>query len=511
MHQNLPRNWDERELLREKGQFWTPSWVANAMIAYLLKDQPEQILDPAIGKGAFYEAFLSQRNGLKINFHGRDIDLNVLDAPVFSCDRKNLHIEIKDFLKFPPKQKYSGIVANPPYIRHHRIDKATKDELKKICMRITGFTIDGRAGYHIYFLLQALGLLKDKGRLAFIMPADTCEGKFSDGLWKWITKNFSLECVCTFSAQATPFPNVDTNALIFFIKKEKPKNQIKWIEVKEVSDDCLLKFVNSGFQCKNLSSLTIVDRNLDEALGTGLSRPVATDISKYNFSDFANVLRGIATGANSFFFLTSNQISELNIPKKYLIRAVGRTRDVERDLLTHEMLDALDKNNRPTYLIDIKKENAHSLPLALKKYIEIGEQQELPNQPLIKQRKPWYKMEQRDVPPILFAYLGRRNSRFIKNEAAVVPLTSFLCVYPHNSYEDSINNLLKVLNHEDTINNLRVVGKSYGSGAIKVEPSGLRKLPIPENLVEKYKLISCLQEKNGQLRMVKEPNPPLSF
>ncbi|MFM6908345.1 MAG: Eco57I restriction-modification methylase domain-containing protein, partial [Dolichospermum sp.] len=95
---------------------------------------------------------------------------------------------------------------------------------------ITGFTIDGRAGYHIYFFVQALNLLNKNGRLAFIMPADTCEGIFAQKLWQWITKNYCLECVVTFSENATPFPKVDTNAVIFFIKSSPPLEKIKWIK-----------------------------------------------------------------------------------------------------------------------------------------------------------------------------------------------------------------------------------------------------------------------------------------
>lgn len=510
-HQNLPTNWEERELLRNKGQFWTPTWVANAMISYVLKSKPKTILDPAIGEGAFYEAYLNQKNGEKIKFIGRDIDPEILNAPIFSNNGKDVEIEIRDFLKHPPKNSFQAIIANPPYIRHHRIDKETKEELKKICKKITGFTIDGRAGYHIYFLIQSLHFLNKDGRLAFIMPADTCEGRFADKLWEWITKNYCLECVCTFKEEATPFPAVDTNALVFFIRNNKPKDTIKWVEVSEAYTDCLQNYVKGEFKEQNCGSLKITNRNLQEALETGLSRPQTINKSKYQLSDFASVMRGIATGANDFFFLTKDQTDNLNLPTKYLKRAVGRTRDVEGDLVTAEMLKELEEKNRPTYLLSIGKEELSELPKILQEYIEKGEKQELHLKSLIQQRKPWYKMEKREIPPLLFAYLGRRNTRFIKNEANVLPLTGFLCVYPHKKEKGFINKLWKVLNHEDTIKNLRLVGKSYGSGAIKVEPSGLRKLPIPEHLVEEFELEAKNQERNGQLRMFKEPEPEIKY
>jgi adenine-specific DNA-methyltransferase len=125
---------------------------------------------------------------------------------------------------------------------------------------------------------------------------------------------------------------------------------------------------------------------------------------------------------------------------------------------------------------------------ALLDYLQKGKQLDLPNRPLIQQRRPWYKMEKREIPPLLFAYLGRRDIRFILNEADVLPLTAFLCVYPYRKDKDGIMGLWKALNHPDTLKNLKNVGKSYGTEAIKVEPNNLKNLPIPAHIVERFNL-----------------------
>ena len=69
-HQCLPTEWEEREKLRSKGQFWTPSWVANAMITYV-SQETDMIFDPASGEGAFYEAL--KVVAPQIKFYGTDI------------------------------------------------------------------------------------------------------------------------------------------------------------------------------------------------------------------------------------------------------------------------------------------------------------------------------------------------------------------------------------------------------------------------------------------------------
>ena len=74
-----------------------------------------------------------------------------------------------------------------------------------------------------------------------------------------------------------------------------------------------------------------------------------------------------------------------------------------------------------------------------------------------------------------------------------MPLTSFLCVYPHRDDADSIDRLWQALKHPDTVNNLALVGKSYGAGAIKVEPRALERLPIPERVIADVGLLSTPQ------------------
>ena len=484
-HQKLPTEWNERELLRDKGQFWTPSWVADAMVAYVAENT-DLVFDPATGRGAFYEALL-KLNKPKVSFFGTDVDTEVLEDEIYN--HRNCLVEERDFIKNPPQRKFKAIVANPPYIRHHRIDEETKTLLKTLSRSITGDTIDGRAGYHIYFLIQALNLLEQNGKLAFIMPADTCEGKFAKNLWKWISDKFCIEGVITFDERATPFPNVDTNAMVFLIKNSKPIETLHWIKANEPYSTDLFNFVSSNFKQQKFEAIEIIARQLKEGIATGFSRPEQNlNGSKFHLNDFANVMRGIATGSNEFFFLTAQQVKELGIPKEFLKRAVGRTKDVVESILTIKDVEELDIENRPTYLLSI---NGHDiLPKVILKYLRVGEKMGLPSRSLIQQRKPWYKMEKRAVPPLLFAYLGRRNTRFIKNQAGVLPLTGFLCVYPIYDDKEFIEKLWQALNHPDTLVNLKLVGKSYGSGAIKVEPCNLKRLPIPEHIVKLFELMT---------------------
>ena len=481
MSNPLPTDWTAREKLREKGQFWTPEWVARAMVAYTLQGDAPDLYDPAVGDGAFFEAFLAlRRESDKRTFFGTDIDESLLRGEIFR--KPFCRVERRDFALDPPRRRFAAIVANPPYIRHHRLDARTKAALRELSLRQVGRALDGRAGLHVYFLIRALSLLEDGGRLAFIMPADTCEGVFSRPLWNWITSRFRLDAVVAFDPDATPFPGVDTNAVILLIQNAAPRKQFVWVRCREAESPDLSRFMQSGLASEPPDSLERIERDLAEGVATGLSRPPATARTQFRLGDFATVRRGIASGANSFFWLTREQAEAEGIPAELLRPVVGRTRDVPGDMLEADDMVRLEDAGRPTLLLCLDGRAPENLPPRVREYIQRGEQQGLHQRALLRTRRPWYRMERRTPPPLLFAYLGRRNSRFVRNRAGVVPLTCFLCVYPHPQVGDRVDSLWRVLNAPETIRNLRLVGKSYGGGAIKVEPRNLERLPIPDHL-----------------------------
>lgn len=483
-----------REELREKGQFWTPDWIAENMVRYVLTDNSDHIFDPAYGMGAFFVAAKKISNR-KISFLGTDIDPELIkeiekNGILESKDLKNLHTD--NFVKIALGKKYKAIVANPPYLRHHRISQSDKLELKTIASKYLGKELDGRAGLHIYFLILCLLSLEKNGKMSFIVSSDICEGVFSNTLWKWIAKNYQIEAALTFNGNATPFPNIDTNPIILFIKNSPPKNTLSWARCIEKDPEEIKKWIESGFNEKIVDKKKIVSssRSLSEAIETGLSRLPQTEIHKFTLGDFAYTMRGIATGNNNFFLLNKATVREFNLPSDYLIPVISRTRDLTGDIIDEKTFQELEKKNRPSFLLYINNEKAEDLPPALQRYLAYGEQNNVHKTTLIATRNPWFKMERRDPPAILFSYLGRRNSRFLINKAEALPLNGFLCIYPKSTKKSDLSKLIELLNHKEVLKNLFLVGKSYGSDAVKVEPRALERLPIPEYLVRQVGLIS---------------------
>jgi hypothetical protein len=425
----------------------------------------------------------SHRRGRNLALRGFEIDPGVraaAGAAGLAADDLAA-VALRDFLDDPPEGRFPAIVANPPYLRHHRLPAERKARLAAFAAETLGERLDGRAGLHVHFLVRALTLLAPGGRLAFIVPADVCEGVFAPALWRWIAREFRVDGVVAFAPEATPFPGVDTNPLILLIRKARPGRRLFWAVCTAAVSPGLRDWLDRRVpDDRPRLGLRVESRTLVEGLATGLSRPPAgKSPGSAKLGEFARVVRGIATGANRFFLLTRRQANELGLSPAFLRPAISRTRDVAGDSLTSADLDALDAAGRPTLLFAPDGRALDAFPRAERAYLAAGAAAGLPERPLIATRRPWYRMERRDPPPILFAYLGRRRARFVRNLAGALPLTGFLVVSPRSDDPAFVAALWDALRRDDVAAGLAGVGKSYGGGAIKVEPRALERLPIP--------------------------------
>jgi hypothetical protein len=135
-------------------------------------------------------------------------------------------------------------------------------------------------------------------------------------------------------------------------------------------------------------------------------------------------------------------------------------------------LAELDEKGVPTYLVN---------PSALKgkpeiAYIAKGELEGVSRHYTTAKRAPWWKAEKREIPDWIFTYLGRKRFRFLENQARILPLTTLSCIYARD--RSNLAELNTLLREPNTLRHLELVGKTYGRGAIKVEPKSLEKMPI---------------------------------
>ena len=211
------------------GQFRTPRHVIR-MIVDMMQPRPDDVIcDPACGTSGFLvasseylrenckqEVFFNQQNKehyMNHMFHGFDMDRTMLRIGAMNMMTHGVDnpvIEYRDSLsdQNPDKEKYSLILANPPFKGSLDYDIVATDLLKVCKTKKT----------ELLFLALFLRMLKTGGRCACIVPDGVLFGssKAHKSIRKELVENNRLEAVISMpSGVFKPYAGVSTAVLIF--------------------------------------------------------------------------------------------------------------------------------------------------------------------------------------------------------------------------------------------------------------------------------------------------------
>lgn len=203
---------ERRHLL---GQHYTDTIVVDLILAATLR-KPGTLIDPACGSGTFLVRAL---NYWKANYgsSGKNYALVEgidIDKLASMLSKMNLYIQalerIKEKIKYYPKiyhhdffkaklsLDYSYITTNPPYTRQEEMVMAfyDKDYKKNLAKSVEGITNwSKRASIYAYFLVGGAKLLKEGGRLGFVVENSWLNAEYGGPLKNWFLSNFTIEYV----------------------------------------------------------------------------------------------------------------------------------------------------------------------------------------------------------------------------------------------------------------------------------------------------------------------------
>ena len=211
------------------GQFRTPRHIIRMMVELMDPKSDDIICDPACGTSGFLVAagdYLKERRKEEIffnrqkkahymngMFHGYDMDRTMLRIGAMNMMTHgvdNPYIEYRDSLsdQNPDKEKYSLILANPPFKGSLDSDTVSADLLKVCKTKKT----------ELLFLALFLRMLRVGGRCACIVPDGVLFGSSTahKAIRKEIVDGNRLEAVISMpSGVFKPYAGVSTAVLIF--------------------------------------------------------------------------------------------------------------------------------------------------------------------------------------------------------------------------------------------------------------------------------------------------------
>ena len=222
-----------KHIKKDWGIFFTPQWVVDFMVN-LIDDRLNltdlKILEPACGICQFLQGIKKNKKHIFIRASKREgVEIN--EDVIEYVHENNLNNDIEiihyDYLLWETDNRFDVIIGNPPYgipsLSEHytiRIDNETKKIYKQLYQTWYG-------KYNVYgaFIEKSIKLLKENGRLIFIVPATFMILDEFKKLREFLSKNGKTEIIYMGSDVFKPEANV-TTVVLKFIKSNTEKNKL---------------------------------------------------------------------------------------------------------------------------------------------------------------------------------------------------------------------------------------------------------------------------------------------
>lgn len=431
----------DEESRKNFGQYFTDYSLARKVISQLRITPGESVLDAGCGTCVFATALMEHLGHAanKVRYFGVENNplLTLAAATVLEgiSAPSSWKILYGNYLnvglrRFGSKSNgFDVIFSNPPYVRFHRI--LDKLDVSNNIREQTGIPLNGYSGLQTFFLAHSTTLLQPKGRMGFLLPIGIEEVGYGSRLFGRLKPAFS---------------------------------------------------VSTGFQDDEFKFLIFQRRGLTETPLESSSRAKTTLLGL-----FAEVHRGISTGANDFFVLTDQMCREYAIPRGFATHVYPPKTALEGSEYTEARWEKQKDLGARCFLLEVgKKPPFDALPAQIRDYLEIGEQKGVPSIWTCSSQSPWYSIRISRPPDFIFSYISHGKPFFAYNSCKVHILTNVLGIYlrAHRNYERS-----RMIDLADSLTAdvrrwvRKGFGRRYSKGLVKFEPGDLGLLPLSRETV----------------------------
>lgn len=478
------------------GQFATPPQLALDIAKYahkhwrsILKGKRQAtFLDPAIGSGAFYYALrqVFSRDEVKLAA-GIELDPLFAEAAKSLWGKSGLKVTQADFTTLSPATTFNLLLTNPPYVRHHHLERMAKERLKSQIEAELKLEISGLAGLYCHFMLLADKWLDEDALCIWLIPSEFMTVNYGVALKEYLTNNVTLLHIHRFQPEDVQFSDALVSSAIVVFRKSAPqkKNRVLFSLGGPLSKPHTLQKVP-------LAEIDITSKWTMYPRSDGKNSVTRSD--DLSLGDLFSIKRGIATGDNKFFVLDRQVAKSHGIPPSFLRPILPSPRYLHESVIeTADDGYPLLKNT--SVLIDC------SLPEDILKkqhprfwdYLQTGKKAGVDQGYLVSRRTPWYSQERRGPAPFLCTYMGRATNgragspfRFIWNKSQATAANVYLLLYPKPLLQERLNadpdlyeSIFRIL-CKITGDMFLKESRVYGGGLHKVEPKELARVSAHE-------------------------------
>ncbi|MCW0226947.1 class I SAM-dependent DNA methyltransferase [Campylobacter lari] len=404
-------------------------------------------------------------------------------------------------------QGFDLIIGNPPYIRQEEI-KELKPKLAKNYK-----VYKGTSDIYTYFYELGFNILKENSILSYITSNKYTRAGYGEPLREFLLKNTTiLEYIDLNGIKVFDSATVDTSILSFQKAKSKD-NKFKYLSLNNE----LLK--NYDFEIQTIKeNLNISQNSLSKESFTfndESTNALKAKIEKYGtpLKDWhgLNINRGILTGLNEAFIITTEKKDEILANCKdederkrtaKLIRKMLRGRDIKR--YSYEWAELWIINTHNGYKDENKDQilpiNINDYP-SLKKYLDefypqLEKRTDKGTTPYNLRNCAY--LEEFEKEKIVWAEMTREPCFTYDISQVFVNQTCYIFTSPYSKY------LIGILNSNIIFYYMQQISSNLGDGAFRWIKQYIEKLPIPKINSKNEKLANELISLVDEILNLKE-------
>lgn len=469
-----------------RGGFYTPEPIAKFILRWAVNGNKDyDVLEPSCGDGVFLEQIKEN------NFEYKSIKAIELDSIEADKARKiklpNTKVINQDFYIYfnSTSDKFDLVVGNPPYVRYQYFDKKQREEAEKIFAK-AGFKFSRLMNSWVSFVIGSSLLLKEKGKIAFVLPAEILQVSYAKQLRDFLAHFYNKINIVSF--RKLVFPSIQQEVVLLLCEKNGTKEHL--IEHLEIEDASELKELDVtklkspkkriDFKSNKWTFYFLEQKEIDFIEKLLRERKILP------LRSYAKVEVGITTGYNKFFTVPYSIIKEYNL-EDYSYPLVGRSIQVSSAIFTKQDWKTNVKNGNRAYFLKLPsmvklKKNKKAL-----EYINLGLKEGINKLYKCSIRDEWQIVPSDWVSDALFLRRNNIFSKFVINEAKVYSTDTMHRVSIRKESDIITGKKVNLKSLTASYYNslsfafAEICGRSHGGGVLELMPNEVEDILIPYN------------------------------
>jgi adenine-specific DNA methylase len=467
-----------------RGGYYTPLDLAVFITKWVTETHPESLLEPSCGDGVFFQALRALKYHPKRSIVGFELfeeEASKSRARCQAAPSLSASICAQDFLGWAITQmaigepKFDAVVGNPPFIRYQYLAEDAQRKAEAI-FDLLHLPFTKHTNAWVPFVLASISLLKPGGRFGMILPAEIIHVMHAQSLRTYLALTCSRLLII--DPEEIWFDGTLQGAVILFAEKKlQLSDHSDGLGVVQVRGK---EFLNSDpghmFDTSTRMNGKTVEGKWTRALLSANERAVLSELEEHpdvhRFRDIAAVDVGIVTGANKFFLVDDETVERFGLGR-FSHPMFGRSEHCPGVIYDDRQHAQNAYSGNPTNFIWINADEK-SIGASVRRYIQLGEAQELHKRYKCRVRSPWYTVPSVYATEIGMLKRAHDTPRLILNRLGAYTTDTAYRIAVEREPEKLVYCFLNAL----TALSAELEGRHYGGGVLELVPTEIEKLLV---------------------------------